>query len=256
VGALGGVAWDEARRRSLVAASRAVEAAPELPEALAARGKARLIEWDWQGARADVDRALEISPEDARALDGMGTYLGATGRYREAIAVLKRVLAKDPLDSRAWNQLGILHGFTGDFDRARDAFSRALEIDPKHGHARANSAYLLLLEGRFAEALAACEEAEVPDCVACAHYHLGHATQSQQALDALIAVSQKEDRVFEVALVYGCRGDRDETIEWLQRAYERHDRQLLAIKAFPEFRVVRDDPRYVELLRKMNLPLD
>jgi Flp pilus assembly protein TadD len=157
----------------------------------------------------------------------MGTYLGATGRYLEAIAVLKRVLAKDPLDSRAWNQLGILHGFTGDFDRARDAYSRALEIDPKHGHARANSAYLLRLEGRFAEALA-----------------------------ALIAVSQKADRVFEVALVYGCRGDRDETIEWLQRAYERHDRQLLAIKAFPEFRVVRDDPRYVELLRKMNLPLD
>src|SRR5207249_3809058 len=60
---------------------------------------------------------------------------------------------------------------------------------------------------------------------AVAHHSLGHAAQSQQALDELID-KYGHSAAYQIAGVYAWRGDKDRTFEWLDRAYAQHDAGL------------------------------
>jgi tetratricopeptide (TPR) repeat protein len=58
-----------------------------------------------------------------------------------------------------------------------------------------------------------------------------------------------------VALAHASRGERDQALEWLEKAYVERDPDLLLWGlGHPFFATLRDDPRYKALLRKMNLP--
>jgi hypothetical protein len=57
-----------------------------------------------------------------------------------------------------------------------------------------------------------------------------------------------------VALVYAGLGDRDRAFEWLEKAYQVHDKGLCYIKVDPALDPLRSDPRFADLLRRMNFP--
>jgi hypothetical protein len=65
-----------------------------------------------------------------------------------------------------------------------------------------------------------------------------------------------EDLEMAVALTYACRGQADLAIEWLEKARVKHPRMMAGVKGHPYLHSIRADPRYVELLKKMNLPVD
>jgi hypothetical protein len=57
-----------------------------------------------------------------------------------------------------------------------------------------------------------------------------------------------------IARAYAFRGDRDQAMVWLERAYEARDGDMFFIKGDPQLRSLESDPRYKAFLRKMNLP--
>ena len=60
--------------------------------------------------------------------------------------------------------------------------------------------------------------------------------------------------VFEIALVYAGLGEKDLAFEWLERAYDEHDKGLVSLKVDPPLDPLRSDPRFQDLLRRMNFP--
>jgi hypothetical protein len=54
-----------------------------------------------------------------------------------------------------------------------------------------------------------------------------------------------------VASIYARLGDKDQTIVRLERAYNNRDDVLIWIKVDPKLDVVRSDPRFVDLLRRV-----
>ena len=58
---------------------------------------------------------------------------------------------------------------------------------------------------------------------------------------------------FDIALVYVGLGDKAQALEWLQRAYEDHSFRLTWIKVDPRLDSLRGEPRFQDLLRRMNL---
>ena len=58
---------------------------------------------------------------------------------------------------------------------------------------------------------------------------------------------------YNFALIYAGLGDKDQAFAWLDKAYEEHSQQLSLLKSNPLFDSLRSDPRYTELLRKVNL---
>jgi hypothetical protein len=132
-------------------------------------------------------------------------------------------------------------------------------VRPPNQPSRSALGSALVTAGRTAEGLALCERLGTTlelSCIACAHHALGQAVQSKQALDALLIATGVRDQEFLVARAYACRGEADLALEWLEKARVKHLRAMAAVKGDPHFRTIRADPRYVELLRKLNLPVD
>jgi hypothetical protein len=57
-----------------------------------------------------------------------------------------------------------------------------------------------------------------------------------------------------VATHYLYAGDYDRAMDWLERAYEAHTPTVLGVASDPVYDPLRSDPRFQDLLRKMNLP--
>ncbi len=247
-----------ARQRALVAADKAVALAPELADGYAARGWLRSsVTWDWIGGRADFEKALALEPGNAANQRRYGLLLLNLDRMAEAIAATRKAIELDPLSSAAWNNLGTMYYVNPDqYGEAREALERALAINPESSFANNNLATLELLQGHPEKALDVFRRAgEIwsQTGIAMAEHTLGHAKESQRALDELIA-KYAHDSAYQVADVYAWRGEADKAFEWLERAYVQHDGALSAIKADPLLKSLWTDARFAAMLKKVGLP--
>lgn len=92
-----------------------------------------------------------------------------------------------------------------------------------------------------------------PDAGEALAYHaLGRPQDSDDALARLIA-KHSNDSAYQIAQVYAYRGQVDAAFHWLGRAYAQHDEGLLWFKTDLKLKPLRNDPRYAQLLKKMNL---
>ena len=245
------------RRNALVEAERAIAMAPGFGQAYAVRGHLRrVINWDWAGAEEDLQRALEMGPVDVDTHLWHALHLSTLGRTTEALAALERRLELDPLSASTWRYYGLYLSTAGRLDDARTAQARALELAPGN----ANSHYWMgvaeLIAGRPEVARRLFERtnpAERLSGIAMAESALGNEAAAQKALRELIDCCAKISAVL-VAHVHARRGEKDEAFAWLQRAYDAHEDRLMYLKTNQLLDGLRDDPRYAELLKKMNLP--
>ena len=115
-----------------------------------------------------------------------------------------------------------------------------------------------LAQGRPHEALAEMEK-EPSDWLrdlgkALAYSALGRRKESDEALARLISRHQN-DCAYQIAQVYAYRGEVDQAFAWLNRAYAQRDPGFEWFKTDLKLKSLREDPRYAQLLRKLNLPV-
>ena len=83
----------------------------------------------------------------------------------------------------------------------------------------------------------------------------GYKMAMQRTAEKMIA---SRDSVYfppwQIGTLYTRAGLKKEAVEWLWKAYEDDDHNVVVIGVDPLFDILRDEPRYKELLRKMNLP--
>jgi TolB-like protein/tetratricopeptide (TPR) repeat protein len=247
---------DAHKQRGLAAADKAIALAPGLADGYTARGWMRSnFTWDWAGAQADFEKALAIDPSNTTVQRRYGQLLGSLGRVPEAIVAIRKAVALDPLSAPPWSNLGYYLLAAGQYRDARQALQHALVLNPESTYAQVNLAMLDLLEGNAAQALAMFRQSDDsfrPFGVALAEHSLGHARESQQALDELIR-DYAQDSAVQVAEVYAWRGERDEAFRWLDRAYVQHDGGLSDIAFDPLLANLQGDPRFAAFLRRMGL---
>ncbi len=254
-------AISEGQSRALAAAEKAVALAPDLPEAYVARGAIRsACLRDWNGAKADFERAQALSPESAEMLREYSIFvLRPLGRLQEAVAAARKGAALDPLNSRAWTALGGVLVNAGQLKEAHEALERSLDLNPEQAFAAGWLGSALMAEGKPAEALKEFQRSTSEvfrlTGAATAEHALGHAQASQRALDALID-GYSHSAAYQIAAVYGYRGEKDRAFEWLERAFAQGDGGLTLLKVDTLMRKLHGDPRWPAFLKKLNLPPD
>jgi TolB-like protein/Flp pilus assembly protein TadD len=246
------------RQRAQAAVGKAIALGPDLADGYAARGWMRSsVTWDWNGGEADFAKALALEPGNAATQRRYAIVLQNFGRLVESVAASRKAIELDPLSSSAWTNLGSAYlADRGQFHEAREAFERARSLNPESSFANFNLAALELLEGHAQAALAASVRAgEVwrQTGTAMAEHNLGHAAESQRALDELIAKYAHES-AYQIAEVYGWRGEKDKAFEWLDRSYAQRDGGLTLIKTDLLIESLRTDARFAAMVRKLGLP--
>jgi len=82
----------------------------------------------------------------------------------------------------------------------------------------------------------------------------GRRADAQKVLDQLIERSKTTYvPAIAIAQIYARLGQNDQTFEWLEKSYDEHSLLLAFIKVLPDFDPLRSDPRFADLLRRMNL---
>jgi serine/threonine protein kinase/tetratricopeptide (TPR) repeat protein len=244
-------------KRAEADADKAVALAPDSADGYAARGYLRFLwMWDWDGARADFENALALDGGDSTVQRHYGQLLGCLGRLPEAIAAARKSTELDPLSDASWLTLSRYLMADRQFAAAHEAIHRALEIQPEDSYVLHDLGTLELLEGNLQAASATFGQVRSEGVrlmgIAMTEHSLGHATESRQALDQLIA-KNGQAWAYQIAEVYAWRGERDQAFEWLQRGYDRHDGGLSNIKIDPLLFGLHRDARFGAMLKKMKL---
>jgi TolB-like protein len=220
----------------------------------------RACDWDWGAADRDLKQALALAPNDGNVL-----FLGAiqslnAGRLDEALQRMSAASAKSPLSPDPYYALNIIQLRRGRLVEAEAAGRRALELRPTYAGGHYFIAIALLLRGQLQAALmeAMKETQEVTRLggTAMAYFAMGAKADSDAALAQMIK-SQADNHPYFIGQVYAFRGEPDEALQWLERAYEQKDSGGLPMsKGDPLFKKIEGDPRYKSFLKKMNFPDD
>jgi len=243
-----------AYQRAAAAADKAISLAPASPDGYWARGTLRYLNfYDWSGAQADFNRALALDANDVPTLVYYARLLATLGRTPDAIAMTRKAIALDPLSAEAWYWLSYYLICSGQMSEARESVKRILDAKPDADEVVWQ--FELFANGPQA-ALAALPQ-HFPESalygMAVAQHSLGHAAESQRALDVLIR-DRADAWAYQIATVYAWRGESAQAIEWLERAYRQQDAGMTRLTLDRLLAKLRGDLRFKALVRKMNLP--
>jgi adenylate cyclase len=255
MGSLTPVAGFEQARR---AATDALKLDPNNTRAHVNMARIHIVhDWDWAGAEQELQKAAALAPGDVDVLSGEAELWACLGRLDDALRQIKAALAQDPLNADLLKDLFEIQMSRDNFREAESAMRRALDIRPTYAYGHYNLGMMLLKRGDGHGALREMQQESIGDGrqqgVALAFYALGRKADADAAL-ALLLKDQANANALDVAQVYAFRGQSDEAMHWLERAYAQKDPWLFQIKGDWLMKELEADPRYKAFLRKMNFP--
>jgi TolB-like protein/Tfp pilus assembly protein PilF len=245
--------------KAKAAARQAVRIEPELGEGYASLAHVRLHDWDWVGIDSDFGRAVELDPGYAVAHYWYAEYLMAMGRIGEAVDRVKHSLMLDPLNSAINASVGMILYLAHDFDGALKALQRGLEIDPTHYVSHLRMGLVCLQKKAPIEAIAAMRQAvthsggstEALAGLAQAHAMAGDRQITDAIVKELDDGGHRYVSPYNIARVYGAIDDKRRALEWLERAYEQHNPDLIELTREPSFASLRSDAKFRELAARI-----
>jgi len=267
LGLFGNVVPREAFSQGTWHAMRALELDDTLAETHALLGMLRKeLDYNWPEVDRELNRAREINGESPLvrlryAISGLLPH----GRMDEAVAEVEAVLQSDPLSLFVRWWLGAMAYLGRRPERLTEEGRHMVALDPTHflGHWACG---LGAIESDAPdEALAAFEKAHelsggIPltlGFLAYGHGRLGRPDDARKLLEQAETTAVKT-YIPPSTFGFGYAGldDWDAAFHWWEQAVEVRDPFIVPIKTWPFFDPVRDDPRYLAMLRRMNLAED
>ncbi|MGD2153220.1 MAG: tetratricopeptide repeat protein [Gemmatimonadales bacterium] len=254
----GGPAIPDVLPLAKAATERALSLDPGLAEAYAASGYLKAVfEWDRDSAEQDLLKAIELNPDCATAHYWYAEVLGVTRRWDEALEEARRALELDPLSAAAHGYLGLLLMDSGRSDEAIPVIERSLDI----GHYWENTVYLLatahVLRGDYTAAAPLYDRlAELTGTDPEVYRAFLAALSDPSKTPAAVAALQTSNVYGEVGSsdYLALLGRSDEALAALEQAYEARRPYLPWVNAHIWYERLRSDPRFQDLLRRMNFP--
>jgi len=256
----------EAYPRALAAAQKAVELDDQSSEAHASLAFA-LVYGTWNVADADREfrRAIELNPNNAVAHHWYATYLATLGHTAEAVVEIEKAQALDPASKSILADKGNLLWAAGRRNEGTALLKQleASEPDFVSPHRYLKSNYFVagdyrnfLIEWRTEASLMRDKPAlKLVDAA-----ERGFSAGGAQGM--LRSLLEQQNNLYRrgllspylLAQTHCLLGEKKETLQYLQIAYDKHDESTIQIQNDPSFSSLHDDPAYKNLIAHLGLP--
>jgi serine/threonine-protein kinase len=253
----------EAGPRATAAIARALELDSASEEVQYALGVVKAwVEWEWEEADAAFRRALDVNPNYAEAHSTYSHLLQIVRRPEQAMAEIERAIELDPHNPMFQAFYCIDLNCVGRYDDAIAQCRDALRTAPNNivAHTGLLSAfhqkamYEQALEHAKAR-LAVYGGPEVRAALDRGYAKAGYRGAMALVAETLVAQSrQAYVSPIDIAEYYAYAGNKDQTLDWLEKALEAREPNTPYIHIVPLFAGLRGEPRFRDLLRRMNLP--
>ena len=219
------------------------------------------MDWDWEGGETAFQRAIELNPNYALARVYYSNLLCCLERTDEALVQAEIALDLDPLNSLIQGIYGNTLALTRRYDDAIVHARNSLRTSP-HDPVGHNILWEVLhSKGLYEESLSEAKAfftgiglAEIAEVMARGYEQDGYSGAMRIAAETIVAFSQETYiSPWFISFVYSFAGEKEQALKWLGRAYEMKDPNMPYLIT-PGFDILRDEPRFQDLLRRMNLP--
>jgi TolB-like protein/Tfp pilus assembly protein PilF len=251
---------DEAYPRVKEAALKALALDNRDAEALCYVGDTKwILDRDPTSAEAEFHRALEIDSNSAPGHLFMALLKSARGDFEEAVKHIKDAERLDPLAPVISSFAVVVYLAADRVDDAIEAGKRTLEVDPNFDYFDPALADACRDKGDFEKAVALYEKAQATrnfpsPGLAITYAKMGRREDAQHVLDQLLEKSHQDYVPADsIAAVYAAMGERDEAFRWLSRAIDEHSAPMRGFIFNPDFRSLRFDPRFADLVRRIGI---
>jgi serine/threonine protein kinase/tetratricopeptide (TPR) repeat protein len=216
--------------KAMAAARAALEIDSKLSEALTVVGATMsYYDWDLENAEKELRQAVALDPKYPRARQALAENLTMSGRFEEAVIEAKRALELDPLALSLNAHMAMTYYFAREYDKAIEHGSRTVDMDPNFfpGYFYLGMAYQM--NGQFAEAAAALQQARVLSnnstlmvaSLGGAVAAWGKQEEARNILQELEQMGRRKyvSQVFVAAILTGL-GEIDQALTCLETAYQ------------------------------------
>jgi tetratricopeptide (TPR) repeat protein len=216
--------------------------------------------WDWPGADVEFRRAIELDPSNALAHISYSDLLVVQGRLADAEIESQRAEELDPISleiyGAATGHLYYARRYDELIERCQGWVKRNPNLEWNYHHCL-GAAYVQMgkPDAAITELRKALRSSTMYEHTATELANaLVVAGKRDEALKELDRVRNASWKAFGAALVYAGAGERDQAFRSLDKAMELRAPLVILLKVDPRFDLPRPDPRFTQLLRRMNLP--
>jgi serine/threonine-protein kinase len=214
-------------------------------------------DWDWEGAEASYLRALELKPNYADARAYYGNYLTLTQRQEEAMPQVKRALELDPFNMMFQDFHHQILYSTGRYDENIEYWQKMLAEKPNHpqAHRRILESQIatFIEKGMYEEAF----EVDKAWAIATGRPELAEALEQGYAQGGFKGAMRRAAEVLPNFFYLVQSGQKKRFLDrFEQRIEKRFAKAPYIVNNRNTIALLRDEPRFQDLLRRMNFPED
>jgi adenylate cyclase len=249
--------------RAIQMVGRALELDPELAEAIATKGLSLSMEYRFREAESELRKAIELKPNYALAHHWYYLLLSSDLKWEEALEQIEKALDLDPLSPIFNTGLATFYFYRRDYDKALALYRRAIELGVSGAHGMLADIYgrkkMYADMRRELAAWVELERGSLPWARAYADFYTAFYENDMQTctrlIPELLPYTGKEGGfdAADAAVRYFRLGENDKGFEMLERSYSEKEWSLGSIKLRPELDGIRNDPRYLDLLKRLGL---
>jgi len=221
-------------------------------------------EWDWEKAENELLKSIELNPNYVLCRIYYAHLLMILRRSDEAVFQANIALDKDPLSPLILDLSGRVMQNAGDYTTAISRFEKAYAINPNYGLVTGHLEDVYLEAKEYDKWIDfwkrhSCWDDSIKIEVEKILYEKGHVAATMTLIDF---DKQNEDKGCQMSEVEKMRryfdiGDYERVIDHLEKLYDRSWGSIPYIATnYYGYNELKDNPRFIELLKKMNLPVD
>ena len=218
-------------------------------------------EFDWKAGEQGLQKAIELNPKLPAARYWYCSILDAFGRFEESIEQGRVVLELDPLNLIAHSNIARAVFHERRYDESIAIAKRIQELAPEFWVAYWTLGAAYMESGRHKEAIENLTTAATKSgllvlraFVGCALANAGRRDEARQILVEFIEESKRRYvSPLCMCVVSASLGEIEQALDWLEDAWRQRTILLMWLKTEPIFDPLRNEPRFKEVQKKMNL---
>lgn len=238
-------------------ANAALKLDPELPESYQALGLAAQLNGRFTEADEFYQRSIDVNPNAGGGWALRASLMSIRGDLDNAESHLKKARDLDPLAIGPNSALGNIYIYKRAYGEAFAQADAIFAISPENPEGYALRAIALNWQGRYEEAIKEAEKAKMDGSDFLKAQIVAKSGNREETLMSIAKFENSEmvkKNPYRIAVLYSLIHENDKAFEWLEKAYEIRQPYLSYIRNEPSFDPIRVDPRYPDLIARLDLP--
>lgn len=256
----------EAYPRALAAARKAVELDEQSSEAHASLAFALFYGmWDVSGAEREFRRAIELNPNNPVAHHWYATYLVTVGRRAESLSQIERAQALDPASKSILADEGDILWSAGQRDEGIALLKQLEATEPDFVSPHRYLKITYFESGDYAGYLGEWKKESrlMRDTSTLKVVEAAEKGYTARGLPGMLQnMRRSQKKLYEhgsqspyfLAKTNSLLGNKEEALEYLKIAYDKHDECTIQIEADAAFKNLHDEPAFKDLAARLGLP--